>query len=128
MEEGICGQAHVCRVGGKQTAKIGTRCMDLNTVIHELGHAICMAHEHERHDRNQFVQLGRSADEDDHNFEIAGSDHTTLGLLYDYESVMHYSCPAHFKPKSGAVKSCGGGDELSVLDAEKINAFYNCGG
>ena len=102
--------------------------MNMNTVVHELGHSICMAHEHERQDRDQFIQLTKNVDKNDHNFAVADSDHTTLGLLYDYESVMHYGCPHYFKAKSGQVKSCGGGDELSILDAEKINTLYDCGG
>ena len=128
LDNEVCGSANVCRQGGKQFVKLGRKCMDLNTVLHELGHAICLAHEHEREDRENFIELTENVDKEDHNFGIAGSDHTTLGLWYDYESVMHYDCPYFFKPKSEDVRSCGKNQKLSVLDAEKINLLYKCGG
>ena len=127
MKNDECGEADVCRIGGKQFVKLGRDCVDMNTVVHELGHTVCMAHEHRRHDRDKYITLTAESDKNDPNNKKAKWDHTTLGLMYDYESVMHYECPHFFKPTSGAVKNCSG-DELSVLDAEKINAFYDCKG
>ena len=125
-----CGVANICRWGrGMQFAKIGRNCInDLQTYVHELAHSICMAHEHKRADRDEYVVLNRNRNPNHHDYRVEGSDYTTLGLLYDYESVMHYPCPIDFRPKSPHVTGCRTGRSLSVLDAEKINAFYNCGG
>ena len=130
LDDEVCGLANVCRIGGKQFAKIGRKkkCVDLNTILHELGHTICLSHEHKRHDRDDFIDVTKNSDKNNRNNQLANSDYTTLGLLYDYESVMHYDCPHFFKAKSAAVKSCGQGEKLSVLDAEKINSLYSCGG
>ena len=126
LDNDVCGVAHVCRMGGWQYAKMGRECMKVRTVIHELGHSICMKHEHSRVDRDKFIKTTKHTGKD-HNFQIVESGSTTSGLMYDYQSVMHYGCRSFFKAKSGSVTHCGGREELSVLDAEKINAFYDCG-
>ena len=123
-----CGLSNICRNGGKQFAKIGRQCMNLNTILHELGHSICLAHEHTRMDREDFIELTNKSDKNDRNNQVGDWRFTTLGLLYDYESVMHYDCPYFFKPKSAATINCGKTERLSVLDAEKINSLYECEG
>ena len=129
-DNNVCGEAYHYRQGnGQQYAKIGKKCMTMRTILHELGHSNCLAHEHNREDRNDFVKLTDKANISDHNYQVVDSSkYTTLGLLYDYESVMHYGCPYRFKAKSAGVKDCGTGQKLSVLDVEKINSLYNCGG
>jgi hypothetical protein len=64
---------------------------DFGRVMHEIGHAIGLAHEHQRTDRGKFIKLIpeniRNIDEgfdiiDDGRFEPLG--------VYDYDSLMHY--------------------------------------
>ena len=49
---------------------------------------------------------------------------TTLGLGYDYASIMHYD--SYFFIRNNPTIPIGGAQELSPLDAEKANRLYNC--
>lgn len=92
-------------------------------MVHELGHTICFGHEQTRKDRDSYVRFpcGNPPGRDD-SFD-------TLGMLYDYKSSMHYGCDSCLVPtKSGVTTSDCGQDNLSVLDVQKINAFYDCPG
>uniref|UniRef100_A0A0N5CHK0 Metalloendopeptidase n=1 Tax=Strongyloides papillosus TaxID=174720 RepID=A0A0N5CHK0_STREA len=62
-------------------------------VLHEVGHALGLVHEHSRSDRDEFVQI--------HNFWIRSGaenefaiqnprEHSNLSVTYDYSSIMHY--------------------------------------
>jgi hypothetical protein len=69
-------------------------------IVHELGHALGLFHEHQRPDRNAFVtynagnvQAGKQGD-----FNIPPQAQP-LGR-YDYGSVMHYSIPPRLVPRS----------------------------
>lgn len=60
-------------------------------VIHEIGHAVGLGHEHARCDRNNFVRifLDNVLDGNEHNFDRQCSGYTDYGA-YDFSSVMHY--------------------------------------
>ena len=68
-------------------------------MIHEIGHALGLLHEHTRPDRDSFVRINwdNITAEKSHNFDIL-DDSILLGD-YDYESIMHYG--SHFFSKSG---------------------------
>jgi len=128
IDENVCGRATVCRQGGSQFVKLGSRCSDSRILIHELGHTLCMSHEFDRYDRDEYVSLGSSCS----SSIVTPPFWTTFGLPYDYFSVMHYdgcwegACIQAKQELPG--KWCGNPGRLGVLDVEKINTKYNCPG
>lgn len=83
---------------GPQSIYSGDKCSE-GSMIHEIGHAFGLLHEHTRPDRDSYVQINWNsvATDKSHNFDIL-SDAITLGE-YDYNSIMHYG--THFFSKDG---------------------------
>ena len=83
---------------GAQSIYTGDKCSE-GSMIHEIGHALGLLHEHTRPDRDSFVRINwdNITAEKSHNFDIL-DDSILLGD-YDYESIMHYG--SHFFSKSG---------------------------
>eukprot|EP00058_Branchiostoma_floridae_P022713 XP_002608203.1 hypothetical protein BRAFLDRAFT_90357 [Branchiostoma floridae] len=81
--------------GGMQELSLGDGCLWKGTIIHELMHAVGFWHEHQRPDRDDYVTIRlQNVDPDEqYNFDKQ-TDSRTLGLPYDYGSVMHYESDA----------------------------------
>ena len=47
----------VGRAGGRQEISLAQGCLEYDTAIHELMHAVGFYHEHERWDRDQFIDI-----------------------------------------------------------------------
>jgi len=131
IDNRFCGKSNVCKIGNYQYAKIGRECRFMATMVHELGHSLCLAHEHQRVDRANYVHyqqcLGSTV-----KGRLRKITHNATGI-YDYASQMHYECGACTLagwPTDENVHLCGRDltPGLSVLDADSINALYNCGG
>jgi hypothetical protein len=77
-----------------QALNLGSSCSTGN-VIHELGHAIGLFHEHTRENRNSFVKINFANISSGalNNFEQQISLSSDLGA-YDYGSIMHYPSTA----------------------------------
>ena len=75
--------------GGAQTVRLTSDCFNgingYGTVVHELGHALGMIHEHQRLDRDAYVKVTGG---DDSN--ILKRYPTSTKTTYDYTSIMHY--------------------------------------
>ena len=104
------------------------------SIIHEIGHAAGLFHEHVRADRDRFIKLNEQniPEAIAHNYEQKGDQAEDSGL-YDYDSIMHY--PPGF-PKVvitqqpvtsgflGSFSNIGKGQVLSDGDLETISALY----
>ncbi len=96
--ENVCGSSYVGRWGGEQPLKF--RCWNRRTVHHELLHAFGIHHEHNRHDRDNYLtMLLENADPALIRF-FQKVRLETVGMylnMYDYDSVMHYESRAGSK-------------------------------
>lgn len=129
VDDSVCVQADMCRTGGEQYAKIGGNCRNMSMMIHALGHTLCLGNEEKRKDRDNYLNFdGCSANQ----VPEKDAQSETLGQLYDYASQMHATCGncRGGQPKQPWVPGCGPQvtTGLSVLDVDKLNDFYDCGG
>ncbi|XP_069830101.1 astacin-like metalloendopeptidase [Dendropsophus ebraccatus] len=108
-------------------------CMVYGTIQHEIMHSLGFFHEHTRKDRDDYINiLWENIDQGGiGSFDIKNGD--TLGLPYDYASVLHYPPDAYSKndlptivPKPDSSVPIGQRTGMSNLDLMKINALYKC--
>ena len=126
----------VGKVGGKQGVSLQRSCIDdYGLILHEIGHALGFLHEHIRPDRDDYVDI---LHENINRYalpEFVKQDPSlvdTLGVGYDYNSVMHYA-PSAFGVRSRTTIQAhdenivvGHAKELSELDVIKVNILYGC--
>ncbi|XP_069083766.1 astacin-like metalloendopeptidase isoform X2 [Pleurodeles waltl] len=123
--------------GGAQTTSLDAgSCLKQGTIQHELMHNLGLYHEHTRKDRDAYINImWQYVDQDQWpNLDIENNVNT-LGLPYDYSSVMHYSKTAYSNtpgkstlvPKPDPTVRIGQRAGISNLDVTKINALYSCG-
>jgi hypothetical protein len=113
-------------------------CWTRATLLHELGHALGLIHEHQRPDRDQFVTIHEEnikpsflALNTTVNFEIQKAQ---LETPYDFLSIMHYPRRAFSKngfdtivPKAPYIEflnSMGQGSALSEGDVQTMRSMY----
>ncbi|XP_050301020.1 bone morphogenetic protein 1-like isoform X2 [Anthonomus grandis grandis] len=126
---------------GAQALSIGESCARFGIVVHEIGHAIGYYHEHTRPDRDNYVQVfnenimkGQQT-----NFQKLPTDQvTSLGLKYDYDSIMHYARNTYSInvyldtiqpvgiPQGKKVPEIGQRIGLSAGDIQQTQILYNC--
>ena len=104
-----------------------------------MGHAIGFLHEHTRPDRDEHVDIVYDNMIIGFEREFYKEDEkrvNTLGVGYDYNSIMHYSHNT-FSQNKGYLSTIiahdpnipvGGAAALSSLDIVKTNILYNCPG
>ena len=117
----------------QQGISLGDSCSKFSTYLHEIGHAIGFWHEQSRPDRDEYIRVltdnmlpGSSS-----NFDIQRQINS-MGIGYDYNSIMHYSSTAFGNGRTTIVARdpsipVGGAVELSELDIMQANLLYQCG-
>ncbi|MCB0349832.1 MAG: hypothetical protein KDD38_01535 [Bdellovibrionales bacterium] len=124
--------------GIKRRMNLGPHCDNYETVLHELGHAFGLTHEHQRSDRDQYVEVLRENIKDQFmgfTYKLNFMQQSTELLTpYDFLSIMHYRQNAFTKngqdtirPRAGYEKYAdhiGHAKHLSELDQFAIRALY----
>ncbi|MGQ5524166.1 M12 family metallopeptidase [Chitinimonas sp. PSY-7] len=99
--EPMC-HSFIGKAGGPQEITLTPSCQSMDTVLHELMHAVGFGHEHQRPDRDQYVTVTREVEDspfkdtcDPVSSSLAqnlGNDsEASLNIgPYDLDSVMHY--------------------------------------
>jgi len=127
------GNRHV----GKQRLSIGTNCDRIATIEHEFLHALGFWHEQSRSDRDDYVTImwDRISEGREHNFNTYNdTTSSSLGVPYDYGSMMHYSKNAFRKGTEPTIVTkiaafsdvIGQRMEFSDSDLLKLSRLYNC--
>ena len=107
-------------------------------IVHELGHALGFYHEHQRPDRNEYVEILYD------NINLNGNDRhanydkistaDSLGTNYDYRSIMHYPPYANsingnatmIIKDSRFIERVRKSKKPSNGDYRQANLFYRC--
>ncbi|XP_058487037.1 meprin A subunit beta [Solea solea] len=122
---------------GKQRLSIGNNCDRIATIEHEFLHALGFWHEQSRADRDDYVRImwDRISEGKGHNFNTYNdTTSSSLGVPYDYGSMMHYSKnafrngsePTIITKISAFSDVIGQRMEFSDSDLLKLSRLYNC--
>ncbi|KAL3090966.1 hypothetical protein niasHS_007341 [Heterodera schachtii] len=131
------------RSGGRQGVSIGSGCERLGIVEHEIGHVLGLWHEQSRPDAWKYIKVEKEFVLPSYlsDFQLRDDDEImTLGLPYDYGSVMHYGPTAFSTDGTSQTliakdmlfqSTIGQRDQFAFYDVMAINKAYcadKCGG
>lgn len=107
-------------------------CANLGIVLHELGHALGMAHEQSRPDRDHYVTINWQSvpAAEINNFAVEQGGYTNQ--YYDYSSLMHYGNKDFSTDGQPTITTAGGHHDAEIgqrigfsqYDANQLEAMY----
>ncbi|RNA04665.1 Zinc metallo ase nas-4 [Brachionus plicatilis] len=106
-------------------------CINIDTVIHELLHALGFHHEHQRPDRDNYIKIiwDKIYKNATRQFQVL-SNGLDLGFGYDYNSIMHYLPDAFSIDGSPTIVPLQSGlqqnRQLTQKDVAEVRKFYRC--
>ncbi|XP_067938355.1 meprin A subunit beta-like [Watersipora subatra] len=138
IEPGDSCETYVGKKGGEQVLELDNSCASsVGDVLHELLHTLAFYHEHQRPDRNSYIDvyINNVLQSKKENFNTKRGFLSNLtNLPYDYLSVTHYgeyafsvnTLPTIQTIDSSKQAYIGQRWNLSSLDIDKVQLYYNC--
>lgn len=125
------------RVGNEQRISLGEGCNWFSTTVHEMMHAIGFDHEHNRSDRDSYIQVHLENVQEQFKFAFnkLQPNQNRLYTTFDFGSVMLYGPTAFSKNGKITMSSKWQGIEvrdhplnsgLSGTDITRIKKLYQC--
>lgn len=120
----------------KHEIALGDKCWNDRTIMHELLHTLGFGHEHNRLDRDNYINVNWDNIREEKRNQFCKNEfgtYKTFDLPYDYRSIMHYYGYGSFAKnleepimfaKSTRVQL--GGHYMTEQDICKLNFLYNC--
>ncbi|XP_060067916.1 meprin A subunit beta-like [Ylistrum balloti] len=135
--DGVCKTDHIGMAGDRQRLYLTDSCMFKRDIMSLLLLTMGLFHEHQRPDRDQYIQVHMDNVQDAARpmfAKIPASETDLLGFPYDFESITHFNPYAfakdHTSPTISAVLSgvsFGNTHTLSYHDVLKVQTLYICG-
>jgi hypothetical protein len=140
IQNGVNGDnsAGVGKLGGQQNLTISAWVRDV--ICHEIGHTLGLVHEHQRSNRDDFVNILTQNIQPGLEFAFALLSNSNNRGVYDFLSVMHYERHAFatdpsldtIQPKTDYtqyfdIMGRNLGRELSPLDRQGMASIYGAG-
>jgi len=126
--------SYLGKIGGQQALSLQSNgCLWQSTILHEIDHAAGFAHEQNRSDRDDWIEIlwGNIPQRWHSQYEKTNSRDFGLQDKYDYYSIMHYGMRAPetgkdaFRLPSGVDRNrVGNSPELTRSDLAKLHSLY----
>ena len=109
--------------------------MYTGSVIHEIGHAIALGHEHKRPDRDQYITVNFTNIAPDWVSQYSIDPSMTMAHSYNYNSLMHYGsgCTGYGQSRRCSITQPAGTPPIGrhsggfdANDMEQIRDIYEC--
>ncbi|KAH3796582.1 uncharacterized protein LOC127838782 isoform X1 [Dreissena polymorpha] len=132
-------ESYVGRIKGPQYISLDPQnCVTLPIILHEIGHAIGLYHEHTRADRDNNVTVNFEYIKEEFHFnfdKFNATQYLDFNKPYDYRSIMHYGKNFFANPRNATslepsdkhyLNIIGEAELLSFHDVQIVNAMYKC--